>query len=79
MTQMQFSPFSAIRAGKPVAARLDGFGSIRTGYGLTSHTVAEPFPLPVGCLAVEVGTPHLSVNAIFIPSTSLLRKKSCPL
>ena len=79
MTQMQFSPFSTIRAGKPVAARLDGFGSIRTGYGLTSHTVAEPFPLPVGCLAVEVGTPHLSVNAIFIPSTSQLREKSCPL
>lgn len=79
MTQMQFSPFSAIRAGKPVAARLDGFGFIRTGYGLTSHTVAEPFPLPVGCLAVEVGTPHLSVNAIFIPSTSQLREKSCPL
>lgn len=71
MTQMQFSPFSAIRGRESRVAGSAGWLWFHPGlgYGLTSHTVAEPFPLPVGCLAAEVGTPHLSVNAIFIPSS----------
>ena len=45
----------------------DDFGSIRIGYGLTSHTVAEPFQLRVGCLPAEVGTPAFQpVNTLLI-------------